>query len=134
MKTILRILFLNLIVMYLAFVIYPGLSYDGTLKTLLLAAAALTLLSRIVQPLIKLLLLPINLLTLGFFGWVTHVATLFLLTRAVKGVVVSAFYFQGFGYNGFTAPPMQISLLASYVLGSLTISLINSMISWLLRK
>lgn len=134
MKTILRAVFVNLIVLYLAVLIYPGLVYDGTFKTLLLATIALTLLNRIVKPLIKLLLLPINLLTLGIFGWVAHVATLFILTRIVSGFSVIGFFFAGFNYNGFVAPPFNVSILASYILASVVISLVSGVVAWLLRR
>ncbi len=134
MKTILRAIFLNMVILYISIQIYGGLSYDGTLKTLFLATIALTLLNRIVKPIIKLLLLPINLITLGIFSWVAHVATLFILTRLVPGFLVTSYYFPGFEVDGFIAPPMQISLLASYVIASLTISLTASVIGWMLRK
>jgi putative membrane protein len=134
MKTILRAIFLNMVVLYLSTRIYGGLSYDGTLKTLVVATIALTLLNRIVKPIIKLLLLPINLITLGIFSWVAHVATLFILTRLVHGFVVRAYYFPGFTYQGFIAPPMQISVITSYIIASLTISLTASVVGWLVRK
>src|SRR5688572_13917698 len=134
MKMILRAIFLNMVILYISIQIYGGLSYDGTLKTLLVSTVALTLLNRIVKPLIKLLLLPINLITLGFFSWVSHVATLFILTRLVDGFVVRSYFFPGFTYQGFVAPAMQISTLASYIIASLTISLTASLTGWLLRK
>ena len=134
MKTILRAIFLNMVVLYVATRVFGGLSYDGTFRTLILATIALTLLNRIVKPLIKLLLLPINLITLGFFGWVSHVATLFILTRLVEGFVVKSFYFEGFTYDGFVAPAMQISTLMSYIIASIVISVVASVVGWLLKK
>jgi putative membrane protein len=133
-KTVLRAIFLNMVILYLAVMIYPGLSLDGSIRTLFLATIGLTLLNRIVRPMIKLLLLPINLITLGFFGWVSHVATLFILTRVVSGVTVSFYYFPGLSYNGFAVPAMNISTFASYFLASITISLLASMVGWLLKK
>ena len=134
MKTILRSVFLNMIVLYLAIRIFPGLKYDGTLRTLFLATLALTLLNKTAKPLIKLLLLPINLITLGVFGWVANVATLFILTRLVVGFAIIGFYFEGIDYQGFVVPAMQISLLMSFFLASITISFVASLVSWLLRK
>lgn len=123
-----------MVVLYLAVSIYPGLGFDGTIRTLLLATVALTLLNRIVKPLIKLLLLPINLLTLGIFGWVAHVATLFILTRVVDGFYVRGYSFPGLNLDGFVAPPMEFSAFASLIIGSMTISVIANIVSWLLRK
>lgn len=134
MKTLLRAIFINTLVLYLAILAFPGLLFDGTLKTLVISAVVLTLLNKIVKPLIKLFLLPINLLTLGVFGWVAHVATLFILTRVVSGIMIQGFHFPGWSANGFAIPSFGVSLLMAYVLASLTISLIANIVSWLLRK
>ena len=132
MKSLMRGFFLSGLVLYLSVLVYPGLVYDGQLETLAIAAIALMLLNRIVKPLIKLFLLPINLITLGLFRWVAHVLTLFLLTRIVSGFAVVGFVFPGWESNGFVIPVFEVSLLMSYVLGSITIGLIASSISWLL--
>lgn len=134
MKTLLRSIFLNSLYLYLSILWFPGLAFDGTVKTLVLAAVALTILNKIVKPLIKLLLLPINLITLGIFGWVANVATLFILTRLVAGFVVRGFYFPGMNLSGFVAPAFNVSTLAAYVLASMVISLTSSLVAWLLRK
>lgn len=134
MKTILRSIFINSLVLYLAILMFDGLVFDGTLKTLVIAAVTLTLLNKIVKPIIKLFLLPINVLTLGFFGWVANVVTLFILTRAVRGIGITGFYFPGFDISGFVAPSFNVSVLASFVLTSLIISLTHTLIVWLLRK
>lgn len=133
MKTILRALFINATILFLASRIYPGLVFDGQLKTLLLAAIALTILNRFIKPVIKLLLLPINLITLGLFGWVAQVLTLFILTRLVSGFAVVGFYFAGWTSNGFVVPAMTISTFISYVLASITLSLLSQVLGWLLR-
>jgi len=134
MKFLLRGLFLSGLVLYVSLMVYPGMRYDGTLQTLVLAALALMLLNRIVKPLIKLFLLPINLITLGLFGWVAHVLTLFLLTQIVGGFQVIAFSFSGWESGGFVVPAMQINLLMSYVLGSVVISLVASIVAWVLSE
>lgn len=134
MKTILRSIFINSLVLYLSILMFPGLVFDGTPKTLIIAAVALTLLNKIVKPIIKLFLLPINVLTLGFFGWVANVLTLFILTRAVHGIGIRAFYFPGLDLSGFVAPAFNVSLLAAFILTSLTISLVHTIVVWLLRK
>ena len=132
MKGLIRGFFLSGLVLYLSVLIYPGMVYDGKVETLVIAAIALMLLNRIVKPLIKLFLLPINLITLGLFRWVAHVLTLFLLTRIVSGFGVVGFIFSGWESNGFVVPMFEVSTLMSYVLGSITIGLIASSIAWVL--
>lgn len=123
---------MSALVLYFSLMVYPGMNYDGSIQTLLLAAVTLMLLNRIVKPLIKLFLLPINLITLGLFRWVANVATLFLLTRIVGGFQIVGFYFAGFESSGFVVPAIQISLLSSYILGSIVIGLFSTLFVWVL--
>lgn len=133
MKAILKALFLNLIVLYVSVWLFAGLEIDGRIQTLILAAIILTALHKFVKPIIKLLLLPINLLTLGIFGWVSNVLMLFLAAMLVDGLSVTGFYFTGFAYEGFVIPAMQISLLVSYILASLVMSIVRNLMDWLLK-
>ena len=134
MKGLLRSWFISALVLYVALAFYPGMSYDGTWQTLGVASGVLMLLNKFVKPMIKLLLLPINLITLGLFRWVAHVLTLFLLVRIVTGFEMSGFFFTGWEYNGFIVPAMQITLFMSFILGSIVISLIESAVKWVLSS
>ena len=134
MKTLLRSVFVNGLALWWAAILIPGLLVKGELKTLLLAAVALMVLNKTVIPLIKLFLLPINLITLGLLGWVANVVTLFIITRLVPGVGIVGFSFTGFELNGFIVPSITFSVFAVYILASLGISVINSVIRWLFAK
>lgn len=133
MKTILRAIFINLITLYLVTLFFPGLTITNKLTTYLSAAIVWTLLNKIVKPIIKLLLLPINMITLGLFSWVVNVITLFLLKYFIKGVLIQAFTFNGFTYQGFVIPQMNFSIFFSYILTSIVLSLVHSTLIWLLR-
>lgn len=134
MKTILRAIFLNLITLYIVTLFFPGITITHNPTTYLWAALVWTLLNKIVKPVIKLLLLPINLITLGLFSWVVNVITLFLLKYLISGVAIQAFTFTGFIYQGFVIPQMHVSLLFAYILTSLVLSLVHSGLIWLLRS
>ncbi|MEK7064289.1 MAG: phage holin family protein [Patescibacteria group bacterium] len=134
MKTILRAIFLNLVSLYLVAMFYSGLTIDNKLTTYLAAAIVWTILNKIVKPIIKLLLLPINLITLGLFSWVVNVITLFLLTYFIKGLAIHAYTFPGIAYQGFIIPQMHFNLIISYVITSLVLSLTHMLLIWLVRN
>ncbi len=134
MKTILRALFLNLITLYLVALFFPGLSISAKLTTYLAAAVVWTLLNKIIKPIIKLLLLPINLITLGLFSWVVNVITLFMLGYFIKGVTIVPFTFAGLNYNGFIIPSLHFNLFLAYIITSIILSLVHSAAIWLLRS
>lgn len=133
MKSLLRSFVINTATLYLVTKILPGASFSGGYQTLLLAALALTIVNLLVKPLINLLLLPINLLTLGAFRWLVNVATLYLVTLIVPQFQVREFVFPGFSYQGFVLPSIQLTVFWVFVLTSFLISLIGSLFYWLVK-
>lgn len=134
MKTFLRHIFINLTVLYVCTLVYPGFSITQNPKTFFTAALIWLLLNKIVKPIIKLLLLPINLITLNLFSWLINVATLFLLQIFADGIKIETFQFPGLSQNGFTLPPFYINLFFSYLLTAFLLNTLHTFIVWLIRK
>ena len=62
----------------------------GGSGNLLTAAIVLTLANMVVRPVVKLVTLPLNVLTLGLFSGIAGLVTLYITTRLVPGVSISA--------------------------------------------
>jgi putative membrane protein len=108
MKIVLRVVIVALAIMGLPRII-DGISVSGFYYAFL-AAIALGLVNLLIKPLIRVVTLPINLLTLGLFGFVING---FLLWAV-------ALYVPGFDVASYTAA----------FLGALIIAVIN----WLVSK
>lgn len=134
MKVFLRHILINLGALYLVNQLYPGFTIEANLSIFLTAAVVWFFLNKIVKPIIKLLLLPINLITMGFFSWAVSVLTLFLLKAVVVGVSISSYDFPGFSSQGFTVPSFHINLFFSYILISIFLNLVQSIINWLIAE
>lgn len=135
MKKILRILLVNYFALWLVAKALPGaLFYAEGSKTILLAAGALTFINYLVRPIIKLLLLPITILTLGLFRWVINVLGLYLATFVVKGFSVQPFDFPGLSYQGFAIPAFHAVNPYAYIIVSFALSLATSFVYWLIKK
>ncbi len=133
MKRYLRLFLVNIFSLWLAAKIISGISFGNNNQTIFVAALALTLIDLLVKPIIKLLLLPINLLTLGTFQWLANVLALYLTTIVVPDFSISGFFFPGFDYKGFIIPAMSLSLIWAFIITSLVMSLISSFLIWLAR-
>lgn len=131
MKSLIRSLVINLAALQVAIMIIPGITNDGDFNTVIWAILVLAVMNLLIRPLISLLFLPINLLTLGAFRWLINVIVLFLLTLIVKDLNVSSFMFNGFQYQGFIIPSLQISKFWTLVSASTTISITNAFLFWL---
>lgn len=134
MKTLLRHIFVNYLVIYLTDLVYPGFSVLNDFKTLLTAAVIWLLLNKIVKPIIKLLLLPINLITLNLFSWAIGFLTLFLLQVFADGVSISSYSFPGLTSGGFALPAFHLNLFFSYLVTSILLNSLHATVTWLFHK
>ena len=131
MKTILRHFLINLISLFITTRLLPGLTYSGGVKSLLTGAAVFMIINIILVPLLKILLLPLNLLTLGLFAWVANVLALYALTSIVSDFQLIAYFFPGVYVGGFMIPAMDLSPFWVAVLASLVIGMITHFLQWL---
>lgn len=132
-KRYLRLFLINLFCLWSVGFLLPGVKFIGGFQTIALTALVLTLISSFIKPLIKLLLLPVNLLTLGAFRWLVNVITLWLVTLVVPQFIIQSFNFVGYTYNGFAIPTMFVVTFWAFVLASLIISIITTFILWLIK-
>lgn len=96
----LRPFFLTLITLFILSWLLPGISF-ASITTLLIAAVVLTLLNTVVRPILKLLLLPINLITFGLFSIVLNAAILWLALAIVPGFHIDPITLFGIAFGQF---------------------------------
>jgi len=109
MLLILRWILNALALMAVAY-LYPGVQVAGLFPALI-AALVLGLVNAIIRPILIILTLPINILTLGLFTFVINALLFWFVAEIIKGFTVS----------GFMAA----------LIGSLLYSLITLLTSWL---
>ena len=131
MKTLLRYFLINLVSLWVTTKIIPGLTFTGGIKTLFVGAVVFAVINFFLVPVIKILLLPLNLLTLGLFAWITNVLALYALTTIVSGFRLVPYQFGGFYYNGFMIPPYDLTPFLVAVAASLLLGLISHFLQWL---
>lgn len=102
--TLLRWLLYSLVILFIAWLI-PGISVSG-IQSALIAILIIGLINAIIKPLLYLITLPINLLTLGLFSFVLN-ALLFML---------AGYLTPGFNVEGFFS-----ALLGSLILSALSV-------------
>lgn len=118
---------------YVAQYLVAGFKIDGTWQAYLVAAIVFMLFNLLVSPVIKLLLLPINLLTLGLFRWVTNVLVLYIFDILYTGITIMPYRFEGYSSSLLTLPAGNLSMFWVLVASSLVISITYSLTSSLLQ-
>ncbi|MDO8570292.1 MAG: phage holin family protein [Candidatus Daviesbacteria bacterium] len=133
MKSLLRSYLVNMVSLWVTTQILPALSITDGFKGLLIASVALMGANMLLIPLLKILLLPLNLLTVGLFSWLTNVIALYFLVTVIPSFKISSFYFSGLNYDGFSLPPLDLSPFFVVVIASFLIGLIHHFLKWLIR-
>lgn len=133
MRKIIRTFVITLAALGLVNQLIGGFQISGGSQGFLLTAAVLTGVNLAIKPLIKLLLLPINLVTLGAFRWLTNVFSLFIVTMLIPYLEITGFNFPGYTYQGFIMPEMYLAKIMVLIISSFLISLITTFLFWLFR-
>jgi uncharacterized membrane protein YvlD (DUF360 family) len=134
MKALLRAILINLLVIYTVDKFYPGFILEPGIKNLITAAILWHIINKIVRPIIKLLLLPINLITLNLFAWTIGIITIFILQTILGTIEIVTYDFPGLTASGFVIPSLHINIFFSYILTSLMLNGGVNSIKWLIRK
>lgn len=131
MKYILRNLLLNMAALLIVAHFLPGLVIEEGFKGIIIGSAAFMVANVLLNPLMKLVLLPLNLLTLGLFAWLSNVLTLYLLVTFIPTFKLIPFDYPGTSFGVITVPPFSLTTFHVAVLASLMIALIIHFTHWL---
>ncbi len=116
---------------YAAQYFLSGIHLENTWSAYLIASAVFVIFNFFLSPIIKLLLLPINLLTLGLFRWLTNVLVLYLFDLIYDGIRITSFTYPGLTSAIISLPSTPLNLFWVLVLASLLMSLTYTLITTL---
>jgi len=103
---------INALALLLTTFVVKGIQVTGV-SALFLAAALLGVLNALIRPILIILTLPINIITLGLFTFIINGAMLWFVSLIIKGFVIQGFW--------------------PAVAGALIISLVSWLFNWLIH-
>jgi putative membrane protein len=134
MKSLLRNTLFNAFSIFIISQAISGMRVSGGLITFLFGGLALTILFLVLKPILNILALPLNIITLGLFSFLINVALFYILTVLVVGISVTSFTFPGLSFAGFIVPKIYLNTFFAFVLVAFMQSVIVSFLSWLIKK
>ncbi len=134
MRGILRNVLLYAFALYITQMLFSGLVLHGGIRTLVIGGILLAIGFKVIKPILSVISLPFNMLSLGLFSIFITAFILFLITLIYPSIDVKAFTFYGLSFWGIEIHKFYVSLLLSYCLISVTIYLITKAINWLFGK
>lgn len=124
-KSLIRAYLINLFALWITAAYIGAFHLNFGLQSVLLVGLGFTVLHLLVEPVVAMILGPINFLSLGLLGLVVDSAVLFLLTRYFPQISISAWSFPGASFSGFILPPFEFTTLTGTVLSALVINIIR---------
>ena len=134
MKSILRRIVFYAVALYLTSQIITGLTITGGIGTYIFGGIALTALFMVVKPVLSIVTLPLNIITLGLFSFLINAIILYLLTIFVPNISISAFTLKGFSFAGFVVPSLGINNFFAFVIASILLTFIVGFLRWLTKR
>lgn len=130
MRWVIRQLLFHFTALILTASIVPGFDIGSTYENIAIATVALSVINVFVKPIVKILFLPLNMITLNLFSIVINIAVVFGLTKVVPTVTISSWYFSGVSVSGFVIPEFEFTVIYTYVLVSVIITTIIAILNW----
>jgi len=130
MKHLIRIFLFNVFALWITSQLLPALIIPGGWQTILFAGFVLSLLMLIVVPILKILFIPINILTFGLLSWLINVIVIYLLTFFVPEIHIMPWTFPGVSWSGFTVPSVHLTYIFALIVVSLCISTITDILHY----
>ncbi|MEP7167580.1 MAG: phage holin family protein [Candidatus Woesebacteria bacterium] len=101
---------------------------------LLVTGTAFFLLNTIGKPILKILWLPINIITLGLFSWVMSIAVVVLVILFVPGFHISAAEFSSVQIGQFVIPEIHLKMFWTYFLFSFLLAWSVDLLGWIFTE
>lgn len=131
MRYIFQQFFICLTALFVCSSLFAGLMIRGGILQYFYDAILLVLGFVIVKPIINIVALPFNAITLGVFSIFSTVIVLFLLALTDKNFIIQPFLFSGVSFSGFSIPPFYLNIFLSYLLISVTIQVVYKFLIYL---
>ena len=114
--------------------IWQNLFFENIPWTLIKVALILSIFEILLKPIIKLILLPINILTLGLFRIVINTFGLYLAIFLFSDFQISNISNISLQFLGLTSPVLNFQNFWAYLITSITISLFVNLFNFIVRK
>ena len=133
-KKFIRSIIIICLSIYLTDQLWQNINYSQKLNIILLASLVLTIFEFILKPILKLLLLPITILTLGLLKLVINTLGLYIAQYFIDGFNVGNISFISKTFLGVRLPDIRLNNFFAYLITSLTINIVYNWLSQILIK
>jgi putative membrane protein len=134
MKKILKLTLLITFALVTTNLIWANLSFTSIPWTIIKTAFVLSVFEVLLKPILKIILFPINLLTLGFFRIVIDTFGLYLTIFLFSDFQISDIHTSAFNFYGLNIPQLNFTNFWAFLVTSITIGILLNLFNLIIRK
>lgn len=132
MKYLLKRFLLVLFSLVILMQIISSVKISGGWQGLFYSSLILSVLIMFINPLFNLVLLPLNLITLNFFSWLSY-TVIFIVWTILGNVSISSWRFEGLNLKMITLLPVDLVKWQVIVISGILFIIINKVLTWLFK-
>ncbi len=132
MKKIVRMIIFSGAALYLTSLWNKGFVLNLDLKSFLEASIIIAIVYYLIFPISKLILLPLNILTMGLVSVVVYFLIFYFIVTRLSIIHISPWTFPGISLAKFTLQKTSIGYLANTIISSLSVSMIINLLEGLI--
>ncbi len=131
MKSLLRNTLINALSLYFLTLIFEGVRVTGGISGFLLGGLVLSVMFKILKPVLSIVSLPLNIITLGTFSFLINIFIFYLATQVIGSISIRGFIYPGISIAGFVIPKITFNTFFAYAAAAIVQSIFVTVISWL---
>ena len=113
---------------YITYTLIPTINAGNDPKNIFIFIGGLWILSQIINPIFSLVLLPINILTLGLVSLIVNVALIFALLNFLPAFTISSYFFPGANVGGVILPAIFLEQIPTVILIAASITVLQKIL------
>jgi len=133
MRSLLKKYLLTLTVVYTLTLFIPAVSIAQGWSGLFYASLVLSILFYIARPIVNLIMLPLNILTLNLSAWLINIVIFYLWTVLVPEVEVIEWSFAGASFGNFIFSSYNFAGWQVIIICAIFITMLNQFLNWVMK-
>lgn len=133
MKSIFKRYLLTVISVFITSQLISAFTINNGWYGLFYASMILSILIYVIVPIINLIMLPLNLITLNLSAWIVQIIIFYLWTIAASQVQVTSWQFSGLNLGPITLSGVNLLKWQVIILLAIIFMVVNKLLKWFFR-
>ncbi|MDP2632666.1 MAG: phage holin family protein [Candidatus Curtissbacteria bacterium] len=128
MRHYLKAIIIAVLAYYIASTLIPTINLGNDPQNILLVLGGILISQLILHPIFSLVLLPINIITLGGVSLFINLGLMYVFIKYLPGFSIGAYGFPGANIQGFIVPPVYLNQMMAIFAVALIITVVQKVL------